>query len=438
MATINFLYRSTREKAPLTLRLLYRLNEKDFVFAVKTKCEVEKDYWKKHNSNTKDAQLKNKQLKLKAELQKIENHILDAFKVEYFENISKEWLKEQIDAYYNPNTIKHRSELVTDVIQDLVDNAHLRDNGKGGVGLSDCRVNAYKLLKRLFLDFQGKKKYKVSQLDKNEFEGFKRWLLEDKKYSVTTAFKKLSDLKTVCKEARSRGIETSTELNDIKTRQVSAYDDDMDVITLTDQELNQIESLKITREALINARKWLLLACYTGQRGEALTKRVNESNFEKYGEDLIIKIVQKKGNKPVIIPVLPKVKEIYDSGLPYSISTQKLNQYFKEIGKMAGVNAPTLGRKQDKTRRGVKKVRPKYEYISTHIGRRTFATNHYGKIPTPIIMRVTGHSKESTFLTYINQSDDSHIDTFLDFYKTKELKERKEPQLNVVKKASNE
>ena len=128
------------------------------------------------------------------------------------------------------------------------------------------------------------------------------------------------------------------------------------------------------------------------------------------------------------------MKKIYESGLPYTISIQKLNKHFKEIGKLANINDLIMGRIQE-NKRGVKKLRPKYKYISTHIGRRSFASNHYGKIPTPIIMKVTGHSKESTFLTYINQSDDSHIDTFLKFYKTKELKEQKKPQLSIVKEA---
>ena len=47
-------------------------------------------------------------------------------------------------------------------------------------------------------------------------------------------------------------------------------------------------------------------------------------------------------------------------------------------------------------------------------------------------MRVTGHKKESTFLQYINQNNDDHLDTFIDYYKTKELKQRKEPILKVV------
>ena len=104
----------------------------------------------------------------------------------------------------------------------------------------------------------------------------------------------------------------------------------------------------LLNEAHINARKWLILACYTGQRGEDLIKRVIDKNFEKYGNDLIIKIKQQKGNKAVIIPVLPKVKEIYESGLPYPISTQKLNKFFKKIGEIAGLNEMVLGRLRDK------------------------------------------------------------------------------------------
>jgi hypothetical protein len=45
----------------------------------------------------------------------------------------------------------------------------------------------------------------------------------------------------------------------------------------------------------------------------------------------------------------------------------------------------------------------KWELVSSHIGRRSFATNHFGKIPTPIIMAATGHKSESSFLKYIGK-----------------------------------
>jgi len=45
----------------------------------------------------------------------------------------------------------------------------------------------------------------------------------------------------------------------------------------------------------------------------------------------------------------------------------------------------------------------KWELVSSHIGRRSFATNHFGKIPTPIIIAATGHKSESIFLKYIGK-----------------------------------
>ena len=445
MATINFLYRSKKEKASLILRLLFRHNGKDFVLGAKTKYLIEKKYWeKKHFTNTKDANVKNKQIDVNTDLLKIENHILDAFNdLEDLTQINKDWLIKQLDFYYNPPLKKKQSEFVTDNIQIIIDTAHTRENGKKGIGLSLCRINAYKRLKTLFNEYQRGINYKVKELDKSKFEDFKIWLLDDKLYSQTYSLKKLSDLKTVCKEARSKGVEAYSQLNDIKVKQVSAYDDDMDVIILTSTEIEKIEKAELPTKALINARKWLILACFTGQRGQALTTRIKTDNFEQYGNELIIKIRQKKGNKAVIIPVLPKVKDIYENGMPYIVSTQKLNKHFKEIGKIAKIDDMIMGRiieasenKGEKRKRGIKKLRPKYDYISTHIGRRTFASNHYGKIPTPIIMRVTGHSKESTFLTYINQTDNSHIDTFLDYYKAKEKTENK-VKMKVVNKKVN-
>lgn len=444
MATINFLYRSTKEKAPLTLRLLFRHNEKDFVFACKTKYEIEKDYWKNdHFKNRRDATIQNKQVEVNNDLKKIENFILTKFNETKTTRVNKKWLDEQMELLYNPKKENQKSELVTDAIQNIIDNAHLRDNGKGGIGLSQCRINAYNRLLELFNKFQGKNQYKVKELNKKAFEDFKKWLFDKQNYSSTYAFKKLSDLKGVCKDARANGIETSTELTDIKTKQLTAYDNDMDVIFLTHEEIKKIEKATLLKEAHINARKWLILACYTGQRGGDLIK-ITEANFKKTKVKECIELTQQKTNTKVEIPILPKVREILESGLPYKVSTQKLNKYFKEIGKLAEINTPTMGRiieaDEDtniKKKRGVKKIRPKYKYISTHIGRRTFASNHYSKLPTPIIMKVTGHSKESTFLTYINQSDDSHIDAFLEYYKKEELKEKKETNLTVVNKASN-
>jgi hypothetical protein len=117
MATINFLYRSTKDKANLHLRLLYRYNNTDFVFGVNTKYEVLKDYWSKYHKQTrpKDISIVNKQAEVNAELNKIENHILNAFNITNTNEVNKEWLQTQIDYYYNPPQLKNSipNDLVT-------------------------------------------------------------------------------------------------------------------------------------------------------------------------------------------------------------------------------------------------------------------------------------------------------------------------------------
>ena len=57
----------------------------------------------------------------------------------------------------------------------------------------------------------------------------------------------------------------------------------------------------------------------------------------------------------------------------------------------------------------------KYEFVTSHIMRRSFASNYYDKIETPLLMNITGHSKESTFLTYIgtHQNKDALADIFM-------------------------
>ena len=48
--------------------------------------------------------------------------------------------------------------------------------------------------------------------------------------------------------------------------------------------------------------------------------------------------------------------------------------------------------------------------------RRSFARNYFGKIATPILMEITGHSRESTFLEYVgkNATMDPYADILID------------------------
>ena len=92
------------------------------------------------------------------------------------------------------------------------------------------------------------------------------------------------------------------------------------------------------------------------------------------------------------------------------------NKQIKIICKIAGIDEVVRGFKNNRNT-GRKEVvtAPKYELVTSHIMRRSFASNYYGKIETPLLMNITGHSKESTFLTYIgtHQNKDALADLFM-------------------------
>jgi integrase len=431
MASIKFEVLSNSQTAPIYLRLSVK---RGVTPRAKTGLYISSKDWSNETKLPKQTKSSNKNIT--TDLIKLKVFILEKLNQSVIKNdtINKQWLEHYIDVFFNRIDENKTQTKVTYWIDYIIKNASLMENSKGGYGLSKNRLKAYNGLLNRFVEYQKNKTINIKDLDNNGFNHFKKWLFEIKLYSPSSAIKFLTDLQKVVRVA-SEFTTIAENFHSVKFKKVSTYDEDMNVITLSLNELDRIKDLRLTNEALINARKWLVLACFTGQRGNVLLDRIKKENFHFYGKDQIIKIKQKKVNQGITIPVLPPVKEIYEQGLPYKISTQKLNKHIKTICSQAEINELVMGKKINKeTNRNEKKLRPKYNYISSHTGRRTFATLHYNKIPTPIIMRVTGHKKESTFLEYINQNNDDHLDKFLEFYKTKELKERKETVLNVVNK----
>jgi len=114
------------------------------------------------------------------------------------------------------------------------------------------------------------------------------------------------------------------------------------------------------------------------------------------------------------VPLHPKVIKILDKrngGFPRLISDQKNNDYIKLVCEQAGINNLVKGSKKQETSKGSKIYRKttgtfkKCNLVTSHIGRRSFATNFYGKIPTSYLIYVTGHSSEAMFLNYIGKSN---------------------------------
>ena len=90
-----------------------------------------------------------------------------------------------------------------------------------------------------------------------------------------------------------------------------------------------------------------------------------------------------------------------------------MNDYLKEIGKLAEINEPV----QISITRGgktAKEMFKKYELITTHTARRSFATNAYlMDIPSISIMKITGHKTEKSFMKYIRISQEENANKLI-------------------------
>ena len=137
-----------------------------------------------------------------------------------------------------------------------------------------------------------------------------------------------------------------------------------------------------------------------------------------------------KTDFPVIIPIHENVKIILakrNGAFPRPISEQKLNDYIKIVAKHCDITENTVGArtnvveiktpgKTSKFHRKVPGTYPKYELVSTHVCRRSFATNLYGKLDTMTIMKITGHKTEKQFLDYIKITPREYAEKLKEFW----------------------
>lgn len=432
MATIKYEILGNAENSPIYLRLSIK---RGLTPRRKTGLYINPKNWsggKKGTGLPKQTISSNKNLT--TDLLELKTYILKKYNDASANGleINGIWLKHNIDVHFDRINENKQSELITDAIQSIIDNAEFRPNNKNGLGISKSRINAYKSLKNIIAEYQKQNLFKIKDVNVKFAKEFLQYLLNTKNYQKSYALKKIADLKTVCYDAELEGIETNPQLKKINTTRPT----NKNILYLNPKELQAIESVDLPTPTLENARKWLLLGCNIGQRGGDLLN-LNENNFVTRNGYEVIELKQQKTNKNVTIPVLETTKEILATGLPYKISIQKFNKYIKKVCELAKIDEMTKGNLFDEAKeRKIEGVYPKHKLISSHICRRSFATNQYGILTTTLIMQITAHSTEKMLLNYIGKNALDYAQQIADFYTLQALKEKKESNLTVIKKTN--
>lgn len=428
MATVNFLYRSIKPKAKLNVRLLYRVHNsefeegyKDFTIGGRSQIEITKEDWEniqKPREVRNNPDLHNLKTEIDNKKSDLRFHILDCFNEANESEINREWLKNTIDLHYNPP--EEETAIPTTLIK-LID-YYLKNNK---YNLSDTRKQRIRVIRNKFIRFESYLGHtiqvaKINENLKNKFIQFS----DTYNYAQNTQRADISIIKTICTYASKKGIEVSPELADL-----SIKGEDVKSVYLNFEEIEAISNVELKHDYLDNARDWLLISCYTGQR---------ISDFMRFNSDMIVSennrhFLEFKQQKTKMLMRIPFVKEARtivakrNGEFPRAISHQRYNDYIKEVCKLAGINELTKGKvtefvgkdiknaKRHEYRRVTTKVE-KYKLVTSHVGRRSFATNNYGKVPTTYLRYITGHSSEKQFLAYIKKSNKDMASDAYDYF----------------------
>lgn len=292
-------------------------------------------------------------------------------------------------------------------------------------------LKSFKVVRKNLQDYQKAKKMVLNfnNIDIDFYNSFVDYLTKPYKtktkagltvtkagLSKNTIGTRIKILKTFLSEANDRNIVVPI---DYKKKSFKVLKEETNSIYLNESELMKMykietspESLEILRKEfstdklpsyLAKVRDLFLIGCYTGLRFSDLSK-LNKENINK---DNTINIKTIKTNQNVVVPIHPITKQIfekYNYQLPREISNQKFNGYLKEVAKIAGIKEPIA---IESTKGGFKvtETTEKYNLVTSHTARRSFATNAFlSDMPSISIMKITGHKTESAFMRYIKMS----------------------------------
>jgi len=396
MITTNFYLDKKPKRKESIIFMYFRYNNK--LFKISTRLKILETYW---NENKQQPFAKFKRHK---EYKKILNDYETQTEDIYYRLLA-EFSREPYPKEIRLELKKVRNDEKTAVTFHNFLVSHLRERA---IDLQDDSLGVYRTTHK---HLKGYEKYKgitltFSKIDNSFNREFSAYLYEEKGLASNTVGKYIKTLKVILNDATDKGINKFVAYKKFKVFQKSSED----AIFLDEEELNILYNLDLSEDESLNkVRDSFLVGCWTGQRFQTYSQLSKGNIIYRNGQELISVLADKTKDR-VIIPLHWQVKAIiekYNGEFPPSFTNQTTNKYLKQLGKKAGFTGEVektvfRGKKIDKG------FVPKYELITIHTARRSFATNTTTRkenaIPPLQAMKITGHKKMSTFLGYVRTS----------------------------------
>ena len=386
MKTISFELRGSSVLKTIQCRVT---NGRNNVARMSTGFKIEEHFWdiKKQSTRGVNAVEKNINSKLRAISTAIENDVSTTI-------LTAEWLRDIIDI---------ANEKVKPDDKLLFLNACTEYIQFKEVKLAQNTLDSYNRVFDLLKEFIGQKRPQIKDVDKTFMFGFEKWLRTIKKTSTNTAIQHTRFLITVLNFcSNEKGLDVS-RFRSYKEKPIKR--EKREIVRLDRKEIQLIKDLENLPEHLENSRTWFLIGIEVGQRANDLLN-ITPSNISNNR----LRLRQQKTGKDVVVPLFSDTLNLLKN-FPRKIDIISLNRNIKTLCRLAKIDTPVLKKVNEDGIESLKEV-PKYEAVSTHTMRRSYASNQYGILSPSFIMSVTKHATESQLLKYIGLTDDDVADAY--------------------------
>lgn len=281
---------------------------------------------------------------------------------------------------------------------DFIENTMLPEKRAQPRGTWKILQTVFFLLRQYATDRRGGR-LDYDDIDFSFFADFKAWLYAaPRSHSINYAAKVVDVLKQFMRDAQRRHYHTKTDYQSFSIKKVKTTK-----VALSFDELEALYSLDLSgNPRLEKVRDLFLIGAYTGLRFSDFT-RIRPEHIEVVDGRAILTITTQKTGETVSIPLLPIPAALlrkYDFKTP-TLSNQKMNDYLKELGNLAGMTGKMIVTNTAGGKRS-EQVLEKWERLTTHVARRSFATNFYRDgVPAVVLMKITGHTTERQFMQYV-------------------------------------
>jgi integrase len=424
MATVNLLIRSVKNPANIIIRFT---NGRALDFFTSTNIFINPIFWDKERQQIKKVlDVKNRDV-LNSQLQKLKINVVDEFNMDYINGIviDKNWLDKKVSEFFKrPKGEENKVNLphniyITDFIDYWLKNIASEYRTSKKKVLDIRAIQQYNSMLKIVREYEKKrkKKLKFTEITSAAINDLISFMEEEQNYAELTISRHLKRLFFFCYRAEEMNISVN---NNYKKRYFIKEDEEVLEPYLNEAEIESIFKFDFSNDATLdNVRDNFIIGLWTGLRISDFNGKLNINNIK----DDFIEVRTKKTNTWVTIPVHPMIKVIIEKRnglLPEKLSDQKFNKHIKTICKLCDIDQEMKGKLFDsKTKRNKVDIFEKHLLVSSHICRRSFATNLFGLVPNSVIQSVGGWASESMMLHYIKKSKREHAEVLRDTWKKK-------------------